>query len=306
MNHKLLLTIMSASLSLGSSFEYALSPLSWDVFLAPPVPVFDPPHNFSFSPTAFTLIHGARSAILVDAPLNIATTNNLADWIDATIPGKNLTHIYITHGHGDHFFGLPVLQQRFPGVQAVATNRTIAHMNEQLTPEWLVDFWGEYFPDGQIPAQTETVQALPSNGEFYLEGHLLKAVEVGQSDTYNTTVLHVPDLDLVVTGDAVYGECFLQMAETNTAALRAQWLRAVDEIKGLNPKILVPSHKQAWDGFGTDHLEKTKRYIEDWGTETEVAKNASDFLERIVKLYPKRVGDFILSVSVAEVFSATT
>lgn len=188
----------------------------------------------------------------------------------------------------------------------MATNRTIAHVNEQIAPESLVDFWGEYFPDGQIPAQTETIKPLPSNGEFYLEGHLLKAVEVGQSDTYNTTVLHVPDLDLVVTGDAVYGECFQYLVETNTAALRAQWIRAVDEIKGLNPKIVVPSHKQAWDGFGTDHLENTKRFIENWATETEVATNASDLVERIVKLYPKRIGDFILSISAAEVFSATT
>ena len=45
---------------------------------------------------------------------------------------------------------------------------------------------------------TKILTTLLQNGEFHLENHVLKVVEVGQSDTYNTTVLHVPDLDLVI------------------------------------------------------------------------------------------------------------
>ena len=40
---------------------------------------------------------------------------------------------------------------------------------------------------------------------FDLEGHTFRAVEAGHTDTLDTTVLHVPDLHLVVAGDVVYG-----------------------------------------------------------------------------------------------------
>ncbi|KAK6608065.1 hypothetical protein H4I96_04300 [Botrytis cinerea] len=301
LSFKSIIALILTPMSLATKVQHLATPLSWDVFHAPELPVVDPPHNYTISPTSFTLLHGQSTAVLVDAPVNIETSHALADWVSEIIGNKTLTHIYVTHGHGDHFFGIPVLQQRFPGVIAIATERTIAHVAEQLSYAEFIEFWSATFPD-QIPTQNETIQPLPLNGKFYLEGHLLQAVEVGQSDTYNTTVLHVPSLELVITGDAVYGECFQYLVETNTAELRAEWIRAVDKIESLRPKIVVPSHKQIWDGYGTDHFEKTRQYIKDWETLLEVATSASDLKEKTIALYPQRVGDWILGISIDEVF----
>ena len=38
---------------------------------------------------------------------------------------------------------------------------------------------------------------------FSLEGHDLVLVDVGHTDTDDTSVLHVPDLGLVVAGDVI-------------------------------------------------------------------------------------------------------
>ena len=59
-----------------------------------------------------TLISGERDAVLVDTFLTTEQSRRLMDWVVAS--GKNLTTIYVTHGHGDHFFGLAPLLERFP------------------------------------------------------------------------------------------------------------------------------------------------------------------------------------------------
>src|SRR6202050_3830907 len=95
-----------------------------------------------------TLIYGERDAVLVDTFLTTEQSQTLLDWVVAS--GKNLTAIYVTHGHGDHFFGIASLLERFPRAKAVATPEVVKAMREQLSPAWIDNFWRRLFP-GDIP-----------------------------------------------------------------------------------------------------------------------------------------------------------
>ncbi len=66
-----------------------------------------------------TLIFGARDAVLVGALETVPEATALADWV--SLHDRRLTTIYITHGRGDHFLGLPVLLDRLPGARPTAT-----------------------------------------------------------------------------------------------------------------------------------------------------------------------------------------
>ena len=106
-------------MSEGASKEI---PLNWDVFVVQRRGLTRdlPPgkEQLNWVGGSATLIYGGRDAVLVDTLLTIDQNRALADWIASR--GKNLTTIYITHGHGDHFFGLGMILNRFTGAKAVA------------------------------------------------------------------------------------------------------------------------------------------------------------------------------------------
>lgn len=127
--------------------------LGWDVFVTPGIPIvtIDLPPGITqayFQAMALTLIHGERDAVLVDAFMTIKQANALADWVADR--GKNLTTIYITHGHGDHWFGVGTLLERFPNATALATPDVVKVMRQNASPGRLSKGWKAAFP-GQIP-----------------------------------------------------------------------------------------------------------------------------------------------------------
>jgi glyoxylase-like metal-dependent hydrolase (beta-lactamase superfamily II) len=129
--------------------------LSWDVHVAPAEPLstsdLAPGENARFwSPISATLISGERDAVLVDALLTVGQAPDLVEWIDGH--EKNLTTVYITHGHGDHWFGLGAVLDRFPNARALALAAVIAQMRSGSTPEFIESFWTPRF-DGKLPTE---------------------------------------------------------------------------------------------------------------------------------------------------------
>ena len=113
-----------------------------------------------------TLIQGQRDAVLVDTFLTVDHSRALADWVAAS--GKHLKTIYVTHAHGDHFFGTSLLLERFPRARVVATPGVVRGMQQQLAPQSLDGFWRARFP-GQIAERLVLAEELDDN-EFELEG----------------------------------------------------------------------------------------------------------------------------------------
>jgi glyoxylase-like metal-dependent hydrolase (beta-lactamase superfamily II) len=176
-----------------------------------------------WSPISSTLIFGKRDAVLLDSFITVEQADILVDWVAAS--GKNLTTIYVTHGHGDHFFGIGALLDRFPNARAVATPDVVKLMRQQASQDVLANFWNPLFP-GQIPDRLVIAEELNRN-VIDLEGHDLVVVEVGHTDTDYTTCLHVPSVGLVVAGDAVYNDVHLYLAESNPQT-RREWIAAGD------------------------------------------------------------------------------
>ena len=261
--------------------------LKWDVFVAKRQGVTRdlPPgkEQWMWVPTSSTLIYGRRDAVLVDALLTVEQTQALVEWVAAS--GKNLTTIYVTHGHGDHFFGLGALLDRFPNARAVATPDVVKVMRKQASPEYVATFWKPRYPT-QIPERLVIAEELKGN-VIDLEGHELVAVEVGHTDTDHTTCLHVPSVDLVVAGDAAYNDVHLYLAESN-GQTRKEWIAALDKIETLKPRAVIAGHKKAEKDDSPRIIEETRQYIRDFESLAKMTTTARELYDKMLEVYPDR------------------
>ena len=262
---------------------------NWEVFVTPGIPIVtrDRPAGVRetfFQAMASTLIYGARDAVLVDSFMTVKQANALADWVASK--NKNLTTIYITHGHGDHWFGVDTLRERFPKARVLATPNTVKVMRGNASPEALNGAWKAGFP-GQIPDKLVIAEELRGD-VIDLEGYELVVVELGHTDTDYTTCLHVPSIGLVVAGDAAYNDVHLYLAESN-AQNRQEWIAALDKIESLNPRAVVASHKRPENDDNPRIIEETRQYIRDFDRLAGTTKTAQELYDKMLSLYPNRV-----------------
>src|SRR5215475_12266752 len=161
--------------------------LSYEVFVNDPPPqdngLLPNGEPKGGSPVASTLIYGREDAVLTDPGFTTDQAQALGDWVAGK--GRNVTDIFITHGHGDHWFAAGLLAERLEA-RVVATGGSIEQMHASIALRPLL--WDKAYPG--IPPSPVIAVTVPGN-RLTLEGHELVMVEVGHSDTDDTSVLHV-------------------------------------------------------------------------------------------------------------------
>ena len=263
--------------------------LKSDVFVTPSIPVVTTDwapgeHERPWPPILSTLIYGLRNAVVVDSFITREQARAQADWIASA--GKNLTTIYATHGHGDHFFGASVLLERFPKAQFVAAPSAIQVMKDQTAPDYVAKFWESRFPN-QLPKRLVVAQELTAN-VIELEGESLVVVPLQFTDTVGTTCLHVPSLGLIAAGDAAYNGVHPRLMEANQNQKRDEWLAALDKMESFKPRIVLAGHKNMKnDDDGPRVIEQTRQYILDFQELAAKTATARELYDQMLSRYPE-------------------
>jgi len=269
--------------------------LAYDVFVNDP-----PPRNDGVlpngepkggSPVASTLIYGSRDAVLTDPAFTTDQARALGDWVAGK--GRNVTDIFITHGHGDHWFAAGLLAERF-GARVIATAGTIAQMHAGIAGRPFL--WDKIY-GGMIPPSPVTAVTVPGN-RFTLEGHDLVMVEVGHADTDDNSVLHIPDLRLVVAGDVIYNGAHMYLAGSVFVGGLDPWRSAIDKVEALKPRHIVAGHqnKKLDDDAGRT-IAETRQYLDDSDELLRNENTAVDFFNAKIERYPNHLARTVLWAS---------
>jgi glyoxylase-like metal-dependent hydrolase (beta-lactamase superfamily II) len=267
--------------------------LTYDVFVNEPPPQDGRLPNGEpkrFSPQASTLIYGGEDAVLTDPGMSTDQARALGDWVAAK--NRNVTDIVVTHGHGDHWFAAGLLAERF-GARVVATAGTITRMHANVAVRPLL--WDKVYRG--IPPASVTAVTVQGN-LLTLEGHELVMVEVGHTDTDDTSVLHVPDLRLVVAGDVIYNGVHMWLGESVVVGGFGPWREAIDRVESLQPRHVVCGHQnEHLDDGAARTIAETRRYLDDADEFLRTERTAVDFFTAEIERYPAHLGRTVLWTS---------
>jgi glyoxylase-like metal-dependent hydrolase (beta-lactamase superfamily II) len=118
-----------------------------------------------------------------------------------------------------------------------------------------------------------------------LEGEELRVIRIGQADTAESTVLHIPSLSAVVTGDLAYNEVHMMTAETGEAE-RAQWIANLDEVAALEPTFVVAGHKKVENNNDPKIIGESQQYLRNFSEIVAEKTTPAGVVARMVERYP--------------------
>ena len=244
--------------------------------------VYNPGANGVF-PVSSELVTGNNEAILIDAQFDRANAGQLVKKIQDS--GKKLTTIYISHGDPDYYFGLEVLKEAYPDAKILAPAPVIAHIKATMQDK--LAFWGPKL-GANAPKQLIVPEPLQGN-TLTLEGRKLEVIGLDGASP-DRTFVWIPSLKAVVGGVLVNGNEHVWTADTQTLASRQQWIKMLDKIEALHPKIVVPGHFSAGAPQNIESVRFTKNYLKTYEAETTKAKDSAALIEAMKKHYPNLEG----------------
>jgi len=234
------------------------------------------------------IIEGTHEVMLVDAQLTKTNAERVLQEIKET--KKPLTIIYITHEHADHFLGLEVFKEAYPGVRIIS-NSTVVDRADKVYQQ-KIDKWQKILGSG---ATSRVVAIEQFDGNFIaFDGSKILLLKHIQGDTDENTMLWIPEQRTLIAGDVVVNNMHLYTSETDTKA-RAKWLNSLQEIRELKPSIVVPGHSKVGAPLDANTaVDFTENYLLAFEEELKKAKNPDSLIDAMKERFPS--ADFLLAL----------
>ena len=230
--------------------------------------------------TNSVIVEGTREVMLVDAQLSKTSAEKVVREIKET--KKPLSIIYITHEHADHFLGLEVFKEAYPGVRIIANSAVTDRINKVYQEK--LDKWKKILGSD---ATSSVVAIEKFDGNFIeFENSKIELLKNVQGDTDENTMLWIPEQRILITGDVLFNNMHVYTAETDTKA-RARWLNSINKIRELKPSVVIPGHSKVGAPLdASSAVNFTQDYLLAFDEELKQAKDPDSLINTMKERFP--------------------
>jgi glyoxylase-like metal-dependent hydrolase (beta-lactamase superfamily II) len=226
---------------------------------------------------ASTIIYGQRDAILIDPQFAKSEAKKVAAAIKKS--GKNLTTVYVSHGHPDHYFGLAVMKEEFPNAKLVALPEVVPAIERGWAGRR--EFWYPTYGE-ELPSATPVLPTALAKPELTLEGQTFPITGGVVGDGPGNTFVWIPSLKAVIAGDIIFNQVHFGQPADNTA-----WESSFAKLEALNPSIVIGGHSRIGMKNGPEVIAWMRQYTKDFRALKAESKSAAELKEKMLKKYPK-------------------
>jgi glyoxylase-like metal-dependent hydrolase (beta-lactamase superfamily II) len=132
-------------------------------------------------------------------------------------------------------------------------------------------------------------------------------IPVGTTDTGHSSVVHVPGLSLVVSGDVVYNETHMWL-RGSTPDSRASWARALDAVAALDADTVIAGHRNplAADDDARRQIGECRRYIADFEAALERSSVPAELIDRMTERHQNLANPYTLWIAAYDLLGTKT
>jgi len=212
------------------------------------------------------LVTAGGTSLLIDTLYDLRLTREMLDEMAPVTADHPIDAAMNTHANPDHCFGNELL----PRSAEIYSSQVTAEEMSELSPRQL-----HALKQADLPAHVQAFVAsafgafdvadvsvrLPSRTfegrlELRIGERTVSLVELGPAHTGGDTIVHVPDADVVFTGDLLFNH--------GTPIVWADydnWIAACERILELKAAVLVPGHGPVSDASGLRDLRRYLVYV---------------------------------------------
>ena len=229
------------------------------------------------------IILGEKEAVLIDAQWKPSDAQHVAQMIADS--GRELTHILITHGHPDHYWGLETILDAFPEAKVLAREGTRAEIANQFAAKWI--HWQPMMGD-DIPLAPVVPDVLEGD-KILLEGKEIRIIDLPPNEVENAVVYYVPSEQALIAGDLIFSKMHAYFADLNNPT---GWIEALQLMKTIGPvRTVYPGHGPVGDA---GLIDEAIHYMEVYRSYARPGVPLPEIVASMTRDFPDYEGDIIL------------
>jgi len=196
--------------------------------------------------------HTPDGIFVFDTQLLVDYSEALLDQIAADTNGEEITSVFITHPHPDHYNGMPLFSRRTKA--KFHSTRETARLIAKRAEKDLNRLKSEY--KRRLPHTFVTpTELFKEHLEMGWKGLTLRFTDAGLSESPSNLICYIPEKQALISGDLIYNRVHLKLDDGSADS----WRQALGRLKGLKLKRVYPGHGPV---AGPEIVSHLMRYID--------------------------------------------